>query len=265
MSRLRMATSTDLGAREGNEDDLRHGSGAGGHYAIVADGAGGHERGEDASRLAVECIERGLRAPEAFSSDRLTGLVREAHAELHRQDPQARALASMHTTVVVLWIDPTEEKALWTHVGDSRLYRFRHGRAELLTLDDSIVQRMVQAGLLTVEQSRQHPGKNQLVAALGIEGEVDPHTVARAVHLLEGDAYLLCTDGWWDHFEPEDMADALHHASSPEQWLADMQGQIRAKASPQQDNFTAVAVWVGTPGEMTLARFEDTVPRGLKR
>jgi serine/threonine protein phosphatase PrpC len=161
-----------------------------------------------------------------------------------------------------LWLDASAQHALWSHVGDSRLYRFRHGRAELLTVDDSVVQQMVLAGILDAAQSRNHPRKNHLVAALGIEGEVDPHTVARAVHLLEGDAYLLCSDGWWDHFEPDDMAEALHRAGTPEAWLQDMQAHVRKQAAPRQDNFTAIAVWVGDPSQMTIARFEDTVPRG---
>lgn len=257
-----MAASTDPGARDGNEDDLRHGSSSAGHYAVLADGAGGHARGEEASHLAVDLIERGLcERASAFTPERLTALVRQAHALLQQQHSGARPEASMHTTVVVLWIDAAVDKALWTHVGDSRLYRCRHGRAELLTQDDSVVQRMVQAGLLNAEQSRRHPQKNHLVAALGIEGDVDPHTVVRAVHLLEGDAYLLCSDGWWDHFEPEDLVEALARAKSPVDWLQDMRAQVQARAQPRQDNFSAIAVWVGNPGEMTIVRFEDTVPR----
>ena len=265
-SRLQMAASTDRGARDGNEDDLRHGSSPAGHYAVLADGAGGHARGEEASRIAVERIQRGLcESTSVFLPERLTQLVRLAHDDLRQQHTGGHPQASMHTTVVVLWVDPPARKVLWTHVGDSRLYRFRHGRAELLTLDDSVVQQMVQAGLISAEQSRQHPQKNHLVAALGIDGDVEPHTVPRAVHLLEGDAYLLCSDGWWDHFEPEQMDEALALAASPEHWLQAMRAEVLAHAQPQQDNFSAIAVWVGNPGEMTVARFEDTLPRGVRR
>ena len=263
MKRVQMATSTHRGARQGNEDDLRQGSGPLGHHAVLADGAGGHANGAEASRRSVQTIARCLCASDAsFTPAHLTRSVREAHAELRHHQNGAHAAASMHATAVVLWIDSAEQHALWTHVGDSRLYRFRHGRADLLTVDDSVVQRMVQAGLLSAEHARQHPQKNHLLAALGIEGDVEPHTVARPVHLLEGDAYLLCTDGWWDHFEPQDLGAALDRARTPDAWLADMQTHVLAHAGPQQDNFTAIAVWVGNPGEMTIARFEDTVPRG---
>lgn len=267
MMRLRVAVCSEVGAREGNEDDLRQGSSALGHYAVLADGAGGHARGEEASALAVQHVERALRDPEArFTPEQLTHAVRGAHTELHRaQNTAEGAVARMHTTLVVLWLDAAVRKALWTHVGDSRLYRLRHGRVEQLTLDDSVVQQMVRAGMMTPEQSRQHPGKNHLLAALGIDGEVHPHTVPRPVDLLEGDAYLLCTDGWWDHFEPDDLAHTLARASGPEDWLRDMRAQVLANAGPQQDNFSAIAVWVGDPGQMTIAITDDTVPGGLRR
>jgi serine/threonine protein phosphatase PrpC len=270
MSRLRIASCTDPGARGGNEDDFRHGSGAAGHYVVLADGAGGHSRGEEASYRAVEFIGGSLGAPAAtFSPDYLTEVVQRAHSELLLAQQQTaggsrRPEHRMHTTVVVLWVEPALEHALWSHVGDSRLYRVRHGQGELLTQDDSIVQHMVRSGMLSEEQGRSHPQKNHLLAALGIDGDVNPHTVVRPVELLEGDAFLLCSDGWWEGFEPADIAASLHRSDSPEEWLDDMRRQIAARAAPRQDNYTAVAVWVGNPSDMTIARFEDTVPRALR-
>lgn len=263
MSRIRMCSATHVGARQRNEDNLRLGLGPGGAFAVLADGAGGHANGAEASHHTVSVIEQLLSSPQArFAPETLSQAIRAAHAELHRHQGGTHASASMHSTAVVLWVDSAEQHALWSHVGDSRLYRFRHGRSDLLTVDDSVVQRMVQAGLLSADHARNHPQKNHLLAALGIEGDVEPHTVARAVHLLEGDAFLLCSDGWWDHFEPQELGDALARAQSPQEWLDDMQAQVMRRAGPQQDNFTAIAVWVGNPGEMTIARFEDTVPRG---
>ena len=266
MPRLRIATCTDPGARGGNEDDLREGSGPAGHYVVLADGAGGHSRGEEASYRAVESVARALADENAaFSPEHLTRVVRRAHAELlQAQQGTRRPEHRMHTTLVALWVDTAAEQALWTHVGDSRLYRVRHGQGELLTQDDSVVQHMVRSGMLSEAQGRVHPQKNHLLAALGIEGEINPHTVVRPVELMEGDAFVLCSDGWWEGFEPTDFAAALHRSDTPEEWLDDMGRQIAARAAPRQDNYTAAAVWVGNPGDMTIARFEDTVPRGLR-
>lgn len=266
MMRLRVAACSEVGARSGNEDALLQGSNALGHHAVLADGAGGHARGEVASALAVQHVQRALSHPVAvFTPEVLTNAVLGAHATLQQGHSAAKgAEARMHTTLVVLWVDAAVQRALWTHVGDSRLYRLRHGRVEQLTVDDSVVQQMVLAGLLTEAQARQHPGKNHLVAALGMEGDVHPHTVARPVDLLEGDAYLLCTDGWWDHFEPDQLAQGLARAGGPEDWLQDMRAQVLANAQAQQDNFSAIAVWVGDPGQMTIAITEETVPGRLQ-
>ncbi len=257
-----MASSSARGARSHNEDALAVGVARNGHFAVLADGAGGHRRGAEAAQRAVACIERLLRDDAvAFSPANLTQIVRLAHSELlHHQDSQVQD-ARMHCTVVVLWLDPALGHALWTHVGDSRLYRFRHGQADVVTADDSVVQRLFQAGLIRAEQVPAHPQKNQLLAALGMVGEVAPHTVVRPVELNEGDAFLLCSDGWWEGFDAAGLASGLAAAQEPAQWLAAQSAQIEAHAKPRQDNFSAVAVWLGAPGSASHSGADDTLPR----
>lgn len=260
-----MASCTEPGARSHNEDRLGLGVARSGCYAVLADGAGGHQRGAEAAQRAVQRIESLLRDDAtAHSPANLTRTVWLAHAELQanqgRSDDDSPA-ARMHCTVVVLWIDPEAEHALWTHVGDSRLYRIRHGQIDVVTVDDSVVQRLVKAGLITDEQVHNHPQKNQLVAALGIEGDVEPHTVVRPVELMEGDAFLLCSDGWWEHFEHETLARTLAASLTPEAWLETMREHIRARQRPRQDNYSAIAVWAGDPGEVTHPGSDDTRPR----
>ncbi len=262
MNPIRMASCSARGARSQNEDALAVGVARNGHFAVLADGAGGHRRGAEAAQRTVACIERLLRDDAvAFSPANLTQIVRLAHSELlHHQDSQAHE-ARMHCTVVVLWLDPALGHALWTHVGDSRLYRFRHGQADVVTADDSVVQRLFQAGLIRADQVPEHPQKNQLLAALGMVGEVAPHTVVRPVELNEGDAFLLCSDGWWEGFDATALARGLGDAQEPAQWLGAQSAQIEARAKPRQDNFSAVAVWVGAPGSASHSGADDTLPR----
>jgi PPM family protein phosphatase len=257
---LRINACTEVGARQGNEDDLCWGRGVNGHYAVLADGAGGHARGAEAAQRAVKCMQRGMTETQiAFSPANLTQMVRLAHAQIQLHQDADRPEARMHTTLVALWVEPEGRHVLWSHVGDSRLYRVRQGRAELLTQDDSVVQHLVQAGLITSAQARQHPQKNQLLSALGVRSDVDPHTAAQPVELLDGDVYLLCSDGWWDHFEPSDLAASLQRAITPEQWLADMRAQVQARAEPRQDNFSAITLWAGEPFQATQAApLDDT-------
>jgi serine/threonine protein phosphatase PrpC len=262
MIRIQIASLSSQGGRSYNEDDLRHGVARNGCYAVLADGAGGHSRGAEAAQRAVDRIESMLRDDAmAFSPANLTQTVRLAHAELQHHQDSEESRSRMHCTVVVLWIDPAAEHVLWTHVGDSRLYRVRHGRIDVITVDDSVVQRLLQAGVITPEQVNTHPQKNQLLSALGVEDEVEPHTVVRPVELLEGDAFLLCTDGWWEHFEPDALAATLAAALTPEDWLTAMAAQIEAIAKPRQDNYSAVAVWAGDPAEVTCPGSDDTQPR----
>jgi serine/threonine protein phosphatase PrpC len=96
-----------------------------------------------------------------------------------------------------------------------------------------------------------------------MEGAIEPNTVVRPVELNEGDAFLLATDGWWSCFDDAALADSLHRSLAPEQWLSDMRDQIQARAVRGQDNFSAIAVWVGDPGEITNPDNEDTKPRGV--
>lgn len=262
MLKIQIASRSEQGARNYNEDDLRHGVARNGSYAVLADGAGGHSRGAEAAQRSVACIENLLRDDStAYSPANLSQAVYLAHAELQHHQGSDSPQARMHCTIVVLWIDSESRHALWTHVGDSRLYRVRHGRTDVVTTDDSVVQRLLQAGVISAEQMSTHPQKNQLLAALGIAGDVEPHTVVRPVELQEGDAFLLCSDGWWDHFDHETLARTLTQALTPQDWLATMGAHIEAQAKPRQDNFSAIAVWAGDPSEVTNPGNEDTRPR----
>lgn len=252
MLEIAIATRSERGQREANEDKVRV-CREGAHWvAVLADGAGGHQGGAEASRRAVEYLESALHetAPD-FSAESLTQAVVAAHRCVLGGQPWAQGMDRMHSTVVVLWIDTDSGSALWSHVGDSRLYVARRGSLALLTSDDSVVQRMVDAGLLTPEQALVHPNKSQLIAALGIDDDVEPHTVPQAVPLEEGDAFLLCSDGWWGSLDEAGILGSLSDAGTPEEWLNAMQRRIEAHAEPRQDNFSAIAAWVGDPAEAT--------------
>jgi PPM family protein phosphatase len=266
MLEITIASRSELGRRKSNEDDLRCGGADLRWYAVLADGAGGHEHGAEASRRAVTHIEDSLADAEPpFTPDHLTQSVRAAHAELQSRQPGAQGLQRMHTTVVVLWIDGRAERALWSHVGDSRLYRLRHGQVDIVTRDDSVVQRMVDSGLLRPDEARTHPQKNQLIAALGVDDAVDPHTVLQTVAIDDGDVFLLCSDGWWEPLMDADIARTLNDSDTAQEWLDAMQRQIEDRASPKQDNFSAIAVWVGDVAQATRAMADQTVPRSAAR
>ncbi|HEX4954395.1 MAG TPA: Stp1/IreP family PP2C-type Ser/Thr phosphatase [Thermoanaerobaculia bacterium] len=172
---------------------------------VVADGMGGHSHGEIASRIAVETIrdftKKALDLPGPWpypydsrlrhGSNILANAVRLAHRNVLKEIGKDAALQGMGTTVVGLLVDT--EGASIAHVGDSRLYRWREGRLDLLTQDHTWVNEQVAAGFLSEEQARNHPLKNVVTRALGGEGEVQVDL--QEVELRPKDRYLLCSDG----------------------------------------------------------------------
>jgi serine/threonine protein phosphatase PrpC len=255
MMYIEVASRSEVGARSYNEDDLRHGRSGSQVHAVLSDGAGGHSHGAIASDLVVRSMALSLQRigdwPQAQASQVLAQAVLQAQDTLNAGQEGLKAHQRMHATVVALWLDAQARQAVWAHVGDSRLYRVRQGVAEQLTQDDSVVQQMVNAGFITPEDARHHPRKNQLLAAMGSEEPLQVHTPGPPQPLEEGDAYLLCCDGWWDSLSPNDIARMLEASGSPQAWLDRMAAHIELAQVPNQDNFSAIALWAGNPHEVT--------------
>jgi serine/threonine protein phosphatase PrpC len=199
MNDLQMAGLTDPGrVRNQNEDSIAQVPEAG--LVVVADGMGGHQAGEVASKLAVDVITRhvigtlaeaGTTGNGTFEAKMIGDAIQLANRaifELARQQPE---YAGMGSTVVVAVFHGGK---LWVgHVGDSRLYRFRDGLLEQVTLDHSVVQELVSRGLVTAEEARVSVNKNLVTRALGVDATVVPDVGEQALN--DEDIYLLCSDG----------------------------------------------------------------------
>lgn len=251
MMHIEVASRSEVGARSHNEDDLRLGSAGPRLYAVLSDGAGGHSNGAMASDIVVRTAQVVLQRATVFNPAVLEAAIEEANDVLNAGQQGLKSHQRMHATVVALWLDMEAEQALWAHVGDSRLYRVRQGRAEQLTVDDSVVQHMVDAGFIKPEEARHHPKKNQLLAAMGSEETPQVHVTMQPESLRDGDAFLLCSDGWWDQLDLDDIERTMLNADHPEQWLNQMASIVAQCRVVNQDNYTAVAVWVGDPSEVT--------------
>lgn len=219
--RVRAAGLSDVGmTRSHNEDcfevDPTH------HLYVVADGMGGHNHGEIASRIAVETIQGFISRsadgdttwPFAYDtslnrhSNALLSAIRLAHDRVLSAIGRDPNLHGMGTTVAGLLV--REHTAAVAHVGDSRVYRLREGRLELLTQDHTWVNEQVVAGYLSEEQARVHPLKNVVTRALGGESEVQVDL--REVELRAGDLYLICSDGLTTMLKDPEI---LAHLASP--------------------------------------------------
>jgi len=172
---------------------------------VVADGMGGHNHGEIASRIAVETIRQFIATavdnemtwPFAYDtnlsrhSNALLSAIRLAHDRVLSAISRDASLHGMGTTVVGFLLQG--DTVAVAHVGDSRVYRLRSGKFELLTQDHTWVNEQVVAGYLSEEQARVHPLKNVVTRALGGDSEIQVDL--REVRVEAGDFYLLCSDG----------------------------------------------------------------------
>jgi len=221
---------------------------------VLSDGAGGHAGGAVASRTAVNKVLDGFRARPPADAEDLAELVLDAHdAVLAAQRGASRPAQAMHATIVVLSIDLERGTALWSHVGDSRLYVLRRGEVIEVTRDDSVVQWMVDSGYLAAEQARSHPKKNRLLAALGADADIQPTVHGEPFAIEEGDAFLLCTDGWWDCLGAGQIEQELSLAPTVEAWVDAMAATIAAGSDPDHDNYSAVGCWIVRAGRAARA------------
>ena len=241
--RLDHATLTQPGTYAVNEDAAGHAASQGLTLLGVADGLGGHEIGDRASRLAIDrAVELFTQRPSLDAGD-LTETVIEAHRALR----SAEATGSGPLTTLVL-LASDSVTARWAHVGDSRLYLFRDEAIDTRTRDHSVPEMLRRVGEISDEDIRHHPDRSRLLHALG--QEADPRVaVSDAYELRGGDAFLLCTDGWWEALSDQEMEQSLRDAASPQEWLATMAAAIRAATRTPQDNYTAVAAFVASDAD----------------
>ncbi len=224
------------GARAHNEDACGYRDGC----WVVADGLGGHGGGEVASQLAVEAVLGAWSPTVPVTAAALIQGLEAAAAAIHSHQAEDPGLSGMRTTLVVLATDGA--RALWAHVGDSRLNVLRNGRVRFQTEDHSVPQALVRAGELTPAGVRDHPDRNRLLRALGDGQPPRPTLAAAPFELQAGDAFLLCSDGFWEAVTEGEMEVALAKATDAHDWLERMELGLRRHARPSQDNYTALAV-----------------------
>lgn len=247
---IELAILSRPGGRDYNEDACGHWHSERHLCCVVADGAGGHGGGDVAARIAVRHIIEQFAAAPSLRPEEVPELLLDTNAVVIRHRADAPGQAQMHSTVVGLFIDLDRAEALWGHAGDSRLYLFREGRMALRTHDHTIVQSMVDAGVLAPDQMRSHPRRSELLSALGSAPEhLHLSAAPEPCRLRAGDAFLLCTDGLWEYVEDAELCDTLAHAAHPQAWLADLEQRVlrhaAARGKPGHDNFSGIAVWIG--------------------
>ena len=258
--RFTIFQDTDIGSRTINQDRMGYCFSSESLMMIVADGMGGHARGEIAAQTTLQVcaglFQRmatpRLADPVAFLQDAL----HEAHLELLRYQALHRLPDAPRTTVVAAVIQ--DEKAWWAHAGDSRLYLLRNGRTMARTLDHSKVQTLVTMGLIAPHEQDGHPERNKVLNCLG--SPLIPEVEASGdVALQPGDTLLLCSDGLWSGVSEIELAQAFVQGPVS-QVVPELVRRAVAQGGLIADNVTAIALsWEGggSPDELpTLSQLD---------
>jgi len=204
-----------------------------GRLAIVADGMGGHEGGQEASRIAVETIQEVFAGTPGSDPQSLllTGLLTAHERILHYADahPELHGMGTTATAIALV-----DHQLFYAHVGDSRLYLVRGANISRMTHDHSYVGRLVENGVISSAEAESHPQRHILTAALGA-GQVSPETPPQPIALQKGDVLLLCTDGLWSLLS-EDEIQTIVAGSEPHEACQALIKMTKDRGGP--DNIT---------------------------
>ena len=243
------AGSTDAGRkRRRNEDSFVHDP----PLFAVADGMGGAQAGEVASRLAAAAFREFHDADELDPEQRVAAIIQEANRRIYERAKSDAQASGMGTTITAALV--TEDGVAVGHVGDSRGYRLREGQLEQLTEDHSLVADLVRSGRLTPDEADSHPQRSVIPRALGTDPRVDVDTFTADVQA--GDVFLLCSDGLTTMIGDEEITETVARASSLEQATKALVSA--ANKAGGEDNVTVVLFRLeGEPAEL-----EDTMVAG---
>src|SRR5262245_8779663 len=226
------AHKTDTGRqRHANEDS---------YYAkaplfAVADGMGGAQAGEVASRIAAGTFERGLGNDDESAEGQLEEIAQQANRRIHRLAQEDSSRAGMGTTLTAALVH--DDEVAFGHVGDSRAYLLRNGKLKRLTKDHSLVEELRRQGRLTEEQAEEHPQRSIITRALGPEPSVNVDTMTFPAR--DGDVFLLCSDGLTTMVSDDEIREILVNSRSLRTAVNKLVDA--ANRGGGRDNITAVA------------------------
>jgi len=206
----------------------------------VADGMGGAQAGEIASKLAAAALEDTdpgrLTGPE-----RVASLIQEANRRVHERSSVDPATSGMGTTMTVALVE--DDGVVIGHVGDSRAYLVRGHEIEQITEDHSLVNELLKSGKLSAEEAETHPQRSVITRAVGTDPDVDVDSFT--VHTQDGDVFLICSDGLTDMVDDRAILDAVeHHRDNLDRLTKQLVSA--ANRGGGEDNITVVAFSIGS-------------------
>lgn len=236
--RITAYSYTNKGGREHNEDSIRQRLEEDRGVFVVADGLGGHDCGEVASALAADAIAGGCDLDAAPDRERLLELLDTANSKV-MEGQKMSGQEEMKTTAVTLHL--SRDKAAWAHIGDSRLYHFSRGQLAHITRDHSVTYMKYLGGEISSMDIYHDDDRSSLLRVLGRE---PCQAEAGQCEVQPGDAFLLCTDGFWEFVYTEEVLIDLLKSRTPEEWAEHMLLRHIRRTPEGNDNFSLITVFV---------------------
>lgn len=238
------------GGRPVNEDSLICGE----NYFIVSDGLGGHDNGEIASSSAVNYIAENFRSD--ISAQSISQLLAETDEIVRQQGKGGKA------TVAALFSDG--DKIRIANIGDSRVYYFRKGKIIFRTKDHSVCQASVYMGEMTDDDVRKSSDRSGLFKVLGDSEPLKLPKPYDEIYPKSGDAFLICSDGFWEHLYDMEIKADLLKSENAHDWLTHMLKRLLLRSENSGDNFTAICGIIHTNETVpTTLSVSDSVPEDM--
>lgn len=234
------AKYTDQGGRELNEDSYGIFVKNGCICAVVADGVGGHGGGDKASDFAVRAVNKLYQnCTQELPIGEISEWVQKINYEICCMQT---SVCTMRTTLCTLFTD--NWSCFWAHVGDSRVYHFKENKMSSMTVDHSVSQMAVLSGEITQDEVRHHEDRNKLIRSIGNKKDIKVD-ISGMTDVSQGKhAFLLCSDGFWEYVYENEMEETLKNSKNPVQWIEQMAALLKKRVPQNNDNNTAVAVWI---------------------
>ena len=238
----KIATASRLGSRQSNEDSFTVVETPEATLMLLADGMGGHKGGKLASQTFVDsCAQmfnqtnRPIADPRQFLED----IIFIAHRDVLQAGKKQAPPIEPRTTCVLCLVQ--DGHAWWAHVGDSRLYHYRHSRMLSHTTDHSEVEQMVKQGVISKQEKNSHPYRNVVLQCIGSPNTPPRPSYSKKTVLQRGDTLLLCSDGLWSAFSEHDLGRNLRQQNLA-QSIEMLASTAEEKTYPSSDNISVIAL-----------------------
>ncbi|WP_195451417.1 PP2C family protein-serine/threonine phosphatase [Anaeromassilibacillus sp. 1001302B_160321_C8] len=245
---LEYAIMSEIGSRNLNEDYVGAVEKNNSYCFVVCDGLGGHGMGDVASHFVTDVFIEQFNICDSYDGF-LSSAFSQAQERLIEHQKKNKVKNKMRTTAAAMLVD--DVLVYIGHVGDSRVYVFDGNGIKKRTVDHSVPQMLALSGEITEEEIRKHPDRNIILRAMGTDWESPMFELLPSIYLAECRAFLLCSDGFWEFINENEMFNSLNNSKTADEWLRTMKSVVEKNGiNKKMDNYSAIAVLISKGSEV---------------